>query len=978
MSDAALNAVRFSVLGPVRAWRAGRELDLGPPQQRATLAVLLVCARRPVGLSEITQVLWGLEPPVSAANVVHRHIGMLRRLLEPGLPNRAEGQWLVRVGGGYRLRVATEDVDLLRFRRLRDLTREADPDGTPVQAVEQLDEALALWQGPVAAGIPATVRGHRIFTALEREYLAAARDAAGLALRHGVADRILGSLERCAARHPLDQQIQALLALALAATGHQAEALEICRLTRVRLAEELGISSGPELRAAHQRILEGDRTSWPVTAHTADEHLSACAESPEPGGTRASTAHPELEPESEWAQSAHTAFPRGLTTRGPNGAPTAPPRQLPAPPAVLVGRQTETDRLLALVEEAGPEADAMVLGVVCGPAGVGKSALAVSLAHRLASNFPDGQLHLELRGFDPSSAPCSPAEALGRLLESLGVPAREIPEDLDARTALYRSLLAGRRVLVLLDDALDAEHVRPLLPGGPGCLVLVTSRSRLSGLVASQGAHRIILGPLGPGHAYELLASRVGSTRLDAHKEAAERTLADCAGLPLALAAAADAAAAHTDPTASDVFAGADPVSVACGALRASYEKLAAETARLFRLLALHPGPDADLASVSALAGLEQRHGRVLLAELTELNLVTEAAAGRFAPAAPEHAYATHLVNSLDDAEARRAAVHRLLTHVLRTAHEAAALVEAASAGPRGGPYEAGTAGFPDAAAATAWFTAELPTLLEAVRLAAKSAEASDTTVTAWQLTAALEPLFERYPHDHEWVLALRTVLAETPDSCDLPGLARTHRALGRACTRLRRYEEASAGLAEALGLFARAGGPAQARTHLDIASLHERQGQYGRSASHARSALGLYRAAGDASGEAAALSAAGRACDGLGDFAEALRLFHRSAVLHGGLGDPHGEATAWSGAGDAQRHLGFPAQAADCYEHAVSLLTGHHPADAEAVTGKLRGLERTPGPGDPPNGSDPSPGRATRPPRTTRPVHDRARMSVL
>ncbi|MFG3237348.1 BTAD domain-containing putative transcriptional regulator [Streptomyces antibioticus] len=442
-SSTECGAVRFSVLGPVRAWRDGTELDLGPPQQRATLAVLLVRAKRPVGLAEITTVLWGIEPPVSAANVVHRHIGMLRRLLEPGLPNRAEGNRLVRVGGGYRLRVTTEDIDLLRFRDLRDRAREAERDGVPVRAVERLDEALALWQGPVAAGISAAVRGHRVFAALEREYLAVARDAADLALRHGVSRRILGSLERCAARHPLDQQIQSRLALALAATGHQAEALETCRLARIRLAEERGVSSGPELRAAHQRILEGDVTAGPAG-----------------GGAR--------------------------TLSGP-------PRQLPSLATDLSGREAEADRLTALADPARPGVRSLAVGAVTGPAGVGKTALALHVAHRLAPRFPDGQLHLPLRGSDPNAAPLTPLEAVGRLIRSLGFPPPRIPSDLDTRTALLRSLLAGKRVLLLLDDALDEEQVRPLLPGGADCLVLVTSRHRLTGLVAGEGACRVVL-----------------------------------------------------------------------------------------------------------------------------------------------------------------------------------------------------------------------------------------------------------------------------------------------------------------------------------------------------------------------------------------------------------------------------------------------------------------------------------------------------
>ncbi|OQR65618.1 hypothetical protein B6E66_02530 [Streptomyces maremycinicus] len=242
----------------MRAWREGTELDLGPPQQRATLAVLLVRVKRPVPVGEIADVLWGQGQPVSATNVVHRHIGMLRRVLEPELPHRTEGQRLVRVSGGYRLRVGADDVDLTRFRRLRERAQEAARSGEATEAVEHFNDAFALWRGPVAAGVPAVVRAHRVFTALDDEYVAAVREAADTALREGLADRVLPAIERCAARHPLDEGVQAKLALALAVTGHQAEALDVCHRARTRLAEELGVTPGTELRAAHERVLGGD------------------------------------------------------------------------------------------------------------------------------------------------------------------------------------------------------------------------------------------------------------------------------------------------------------------------------------------------------------------------------------------------------------------------------------------------------------------------------------------------------------------------------------------------------------------------------------------------------------------------------------------------------------------------------------------------------------------------------------------------
>ncbi|MFE7927698.1 BTAD domain-containing putative transcriptional regulator [Streptomyces sp. NPDC057456] len=751
-------APSFSVLGPMRAWRDGTELDLGPPQQRATLAVLLVRVKRPVPVGEIADVLWGQGQPVSATNVIHRHIGMLRRVLEPELPNRTEGQRLVRVSGGYRLRVGADDVDLTRFRRLRERALEAALAGDAAEAVERFNDALALWRGPVAAGVPAVARAHRLFTALDDEYVAAVREAADTALRDGLADRVLPAIERCAARHPLDEGVHAKLALALAVTGHQAEALDVCRRARTRLAEELGVTPGTELRAAHERVLGGDlnrppvgvrpkhpqRAQHPQRAEPPEypqhpDHLvsSKRPKFPERPAYPESPKYPEHPRHSEHARHSerpeHPDRPQrrrtGPPPHGGHGGPTpttppsapAPDRtgepwivpgpaagpsaapskhgtppcsegtggqdegrrpltfggDAPAPPHVFVGRLTETARLLAeaTAEAARPGDETVKLAAVCGPAGSGKSALAAETARRLADRFPDGLIRIALRGYDPSAAPVAPGEAIRGLLAALDVPPDRLPadpDDVDAHTALWRSVLSRRRFLLLLDDARDTAQIRPLLPATPGCMVLVTSRDQLSGLVAAEGAHRVVLGPLTPEESRELLATRLGPGRLAADPERTERLVEHCAGLPFALHLAAGRfMETPGEPVASPVPSGtpgeSDRTTVR-RSLYGSYRTLDPDAARLFRLLALHPEPETGVAEAAALAGTGPRRARVLLSALTGVHLLDERAPGRFALRPLERSYAHELVHTADGPSTRAAAVRRLFGHLVRHA----------------------------------------------------------------------------------------------------------------------------------------------------------------------------------------------------------------------------------------------------------------------------------------------------------------------
>ncbi|MFJ4621651.1 BTAD domain-containing putative transcriptional regulator [Streptomyces sp. NPDC088812] len=608
--------MRFEMLGPVRAWRDGQELDLGFPQQRALLALLLAHTGRPVPTSEILDVLWAERPPASALNVVRRYAGALRRLLEPELPPRAPGGRLRRHPGGYLLEADPDEVDLLRFRELTRQGKRAAATGRPETAAGRFTEALGQWRGPVAMGIPASAREHVQFTAVERELLHTAGLAADAALLCGRAEHVLPALRRAAVLDPLDEALHARLVLSLAACGLQAEALTAYDDVRRRLTAELGIVPGAELAAAHTRVLRQEvgrlRSGPAVDVGRAVPVLRL-------GTARAASA------------------PAPATAR---------PAHLPADPVAFAGRRTELEWLTAHTGPAENGGGASAAVLIGGMAGVGKTALAVRWARRAAHRFPDGLLHVALDGFTPGRPALRPEEALRGMLAALGVPAPLMPDGLAALTGRYRTLLAGRRVLVLLDDAAGTEQLRPLLPAAPGCLALVTSRHALPGLIAS-GARPLRLDPLPAEDAREALALRVGAGRQAAEACAAEARAADeiaarCGGLPLALTAAAHAAARPNVPLTALAAELRDPrrtldaltapglASDPRTAFLGSYRRLPPDSARLFRLLPRHPGSVLTPAGAAALTGLPVRRARLLLAELADAHLVTEHAPGRY------------------------------------------------------------------------------------------------------------------------------------------------------------------------------------------------------------------------------------------------------------------------------------------------------------------------------------------------------------
>ncbi|MFC3505491.1 BTAD domain-containing putative transcriptional regulator [Micromonospora krabiensis] len=608
----------FAVLGPVRAWRGGSEIDLGTRQQRLIVALLLARAGDAVSVAELVDLLWESAPPPSAVNVVHRHIGMLRRRFEPGLPTRAEGSVLVRDGAEYRMRIEPEALDLLRFRHL--VVRAGDASGEA--AVELYREALGLWRDRCASGLHVDGRVHPEFVAVDGERFAAVRAATDVALRSGRVHAVLPALRLAVAHEPLDEALRARLLLALAADGRRAEALAVYAEFEHRLADELGIQPGVELRAARDSLRDG-RTP------------------PDDSGPRHAVAR----------QSSPLD-------------PVETPAQLPADHPYFTGRRA----VLAAAQNLLAADRRPTALVVDGMPGVGKTTFAVHLAHRLAARYPDGQLHADLRGFDSGDSVMTPAEALRGFLWSLGVAPTAIPTELPAQAGLYRTILAERQILVLLDNCRDWDQIRHLLPGAGGSLVIATSRRRITGVAGRDGTHPLHLGPLSDTEARELFTRRLGDAAAD--PAAVDEIIARCGRLPLALALVATRSVGRPGLSLRTVAAeltGADGRLAGFGDVHAdleasfswSYRALSPEAARLFRLLPLHSDAELSTEAAAALAGRSVRSARGLLAELAA-HLLVEPGDGRWRVHDLLRAYAVELGEEHDDGTERDAAVDRV------------------------------------------------------------------------------------------------------------------------------------------------------------------------------------------------------------------------------------------------------------------------------------------------------------------------------
>ncbi|HET7012447.1 MAG TPA: tetratricopeptide repeat protein, partial [Streptosporangiaceae bacterium] len=568
-------------------------------------------------------------------------------------------------------------------------------------------------------------------------------------------------------------------------------------------------------------------------------------------------------------------------------------------------------------------------------------------AHQVAERFPDGQLYVNLRGFSPGGQPAEPGEAISGFLDGLGAPRAGLPDSVPAQAALYRSLLAGKRVLILLDNAKDAEQVRPLLPGSPGCLAIVTSRNDLASLVAAHAAHPVSLDLLTPAEASDLLVRRLGEARVASEPEALGEIMDRCARLPLALAiAAARAAVRPTFPLAAiaaelgdataalDPFSDTDPATDVRAVFSWSCQALSDDAARLFRLLGLHPGPDISVNAAASLVGLPSGAARQLLAELAHANLLLEYAPARYSLHDLLRAYATELTHSHDSAQERQAATQRVLDYYLHVALAAAGLLHPHRAPIAIAPAQPGvtTERLPDTEEALAWFTAEHRTLLAVDDLALELG----FDAHAWQLAWTMSDFLGwsgRWPDHHA---VHRNALQAAERSGQKDALAYCHRGLGMATAGLGYRDDARRHYERALHQFGEIGDHSgQGTTHIGLAGLCEANGDYAGALRHSQHAHDHYQAAGQPVGQARALNGIGLFHAKLGDYRQALPRCQQALAVLQELGDTVGAAYTMDSVAYIHLQLGDQHQAIVAYRQARALYreAGESEGEAEALT---------------------------------------------
>jgi DNA-binding SARP family transcriptional activator/tetratricopeptide (TPR) repeat protein len=862
----------IEVLGPFAVSVDGRPVAVTAGRLRAVLATLALSAGEPVTSDRLAATVWGDDLPRDTRGAVQVCVARLRRTLGP--------EAIRTVPNGYVLAATPDQVDAVRFLRLLDAADlAADPDAERALLVE----ALALWRGaPSEGGRWAWLDGIDAQQLVDRRLVALERRI-DLDLGLGRAGDLVAELTGLTARHPLRERFWGQLMTALYRTGQQADALEVYQRLYRLLADELGIEPSAAVQEVHRRILSGDAAPDPPASH------------------------------------------------GRANQPA--PQQLPAGIGHFTGRSgslAQLDALLADDVDAAPTT--VVISAIAGAAGVGKTALAVHWARRVADRFPDGSLYVNLRGFDPSGPPTRPGDTIRGFLESLGMSPHRIPVDPQAQVGLYRTLMAGKRMLVLVDNARDADQVRPLLPSAPGCVVLVTSRNQLAGLVAHDGAHLVNVDVLARDEALRLLEVRLGRQRVATEPRAAREIVERCGRLPLALTVAAARAMAHPAfPLAAlagelrdaqgrlDTLSGADALTDLRAAFAVSYRTLTPDAARLFRLLGLHPGPDTSAPAAASLAGVPVAQVQASLAELAGIHMIVEQAPGRYSLHDLLRAYAAELATTQEPDDQRRAAIRRILDHYLHTARAAAHQlnphrdhpVTLSDPAPGVAAEQVGDRG------PLAWFTTEHAVLLACVRLAVDTG--LDTDV--WQLAWTLSGYLSRSGRLQDWVATQHAALGAAERLGDRSAQAQAHRGLSRAYQQVDRFDDAHTHLRNALHLYAelddRVG---LGHTHLSLGHSYEMQDDPAAALNHAEQALQLFRSVNNPTGEALALNAAGWCDARLGNYRQALAYCSAALSLQQQRGDRFGEATTLDSLGFVNHHLGDFPQAIVCYQSSIAL----------------------------------------------------------
>ncbi|MFC5884460.1 BTAD domain-containing putative transcriptional regulator [Kitasatospora aburaviensis] len=890
----------------MRAHRGAAVLKVGSPQQQAMLAVLLLRPGRAASATDLIAALWGEEPPNAAMTTVRTYAWRWRKILDEGAEGGAGGEdrtapsVLVSMGDGYRLLLPKLAVDAAEAESLAAEAERTAAAGQPLRARDLLNQALDLWQGEPLAGIPGPfAERHR--QRLEELRLTLLEERIGLDLGLGRYSRCIPELTALTTEHPLHERAYGLLMRALYQAGRQADALAVFRGVRQLFLAELGVGPGAELELLHRRILEGDPAlAAPEQARAESATVGSAV--PAAPAAEAGPADPAAEPEGAGRAARPAAVPR--------------PAQLPPDAADFTGR-TATVRVLD--EALGtPSAQALVVATVVGMGGVGKTALALHVAHRVRDAYPDGQLYVDLRGSDP--VPADPEAVLSGFLVALGVAADAVPDGLDARSALFRSVVDGRRLLIVLDNAKDAAQIRPLLPGAVGCAVLTTGRTRPAGLPATV---QVDLDVFQPDEALDLLGRTIGAERLAAEPEAALELVVACGHLPLAVRIVAARLAARPGWTVATLSRRLqverrriDELRIGdlavAAAFELSYRQLTADQARAFRLVASVDGPDIGLPAAAALLDLDEYDAEDLLEALVDVAMVESPFPGRyryhdllraFARRRPAEGAGPGPADGEAEAPAAR---DRLLDHLLATA--CTAFQHAVPGDPAAGALgPARSAGVPLAgrAAAREWAAAEGA---GAVALAAQVAPlAAGRTAGAGQDGAAVvEPAGPGGADGQALRAAIDLLIALTPFVLTPPSrqLAATAEALAAAAAR---NQDARA---EGRAHFLR-GNVALAATRLDAAEAASRQ------------AAERARAAGDTVILRQALNDLGLICQFLSRFDEAVDHYDEALLLANRLGHRSGALVTTVNAALARVRSGRADEAvAICHEVLAELST--------------------------------------------------------
>ncbi|HCT78689.1 MAG TPA: AfsR family transcriptional regulator [Micromonosporaceae bacterium] len=734
--------MKWRVLGPVEAVVRGEPLSITRPQQRAVLAYLLLNANVVVSLEQLVEALWGGAAPVSARTQIQVCVSRLRQLTRAA----GAGETIVSEAGGYRLPVADEDLDVLVFSALAADARTHADAGEPERATVLLRRCLTLWRGPALAGAAGAFVASAAANLHDRRLAAHEElfDAEFALGRHAAA---VAPLRELAAENPWRERLAAQLMTALAGSGHQAEALRVYERTRRRLAEELGVEPGAQLAETHLLVLRQ-----------------------------------QLQP----SRSAPPASAAELTG----------PAQLPANLSSFTGRDHALTTLDAMLGRASENCATAVVAIV-GTAGVGKTALAIRWAHRVRHLFDGGQLFLDLGGYSPGT-PMVTAEALSRCLRALGVPPTRVPDDIDEAASLYRSVLADKRVLILLDNAHDTAQIQPLLPGGAGCLVIVTSRGRLDGLAARHDAQRLSLDVLTPDEAAKLLTRIIGTDRVAGQQTAVVELGQACARLPLALRIAAADLHNHPHQTISGYLArlhDGDPLRILAVredeqlavsyAFTVSYQALPPDLQRLFRLFGLVPGCDVTAESAATMLQCTPDEAAEMLSGLANAHLVQEKMSGRFATHDLLGLYAAQLAKTEDNQQT----LSDLLSWYLFKVHSAAnRLYPQVLRLPQQTPTTPNPPGpFATHVDALAWLDAQRHNLLTVIRHAAHLG----LHAFVWSMADALRGYFWLGMRITEWSEVAKTGLSAAQADEHHQAEAAARLSLGNLNWRLERFPDA-------------------------------------------------------------------------------------------------------------------------------------------------------------------------------------------